>query len=140
MTMGNLAIMLVQLCCSTNRPCLHACTSLCIALELFLLDASIVDIIITTRHIQAVEMTNAPVEIGEMEATEAAESFRKCAKLKYPGPDENAQDHGELGVGDHANRVVYRDDATIGMGHPPISAGVSPTTETVTGYESEEAG
>src|ERR1700730_1722668 len=46
---------------------------------------------------------DAPVEVGEVEATEAAELFQKCAKLESPGPDGNAPDRGELGAGDHAN-------------------------------------
>jgi hypothetical protein len=59
---------------------------------------------------------DAPVEVGEVEATEATELFQKCAKLKSPGPDGNAPDRGELGAGDHANRVVYHGDTTIGVG------------------------
>ena len=58
-----------------------------INLELFLPDAPTVDVIITTRHAGAAEMTTlAAVEVGEMEITEAAELFRKCAKLRSPQP------------------------------------------------------
>jgi tetratricopeptide (TPR) repeat protein len=55
--------------------------------ELFLPDAPTVDVIITTRHAGAAEITTlAAVEVGDMELTEAAELFRKCAKLKSLQP------------------------------------------------------
>jgi hypothetical protein len=45
------------------------------------------DVSITTRLAWAAEMTAlGAVDVGEMEATEAAELFQKCAKLKSPGP------------------------------------------------------
>ena len=54
-----------------------------IDLEFYLPDAPTVDVIITTRYTGAAEIaTLAPVEVGEMETTESAELFRKCAKLK----------------------------------------------------------
>ena len=54
-----------------------------INLELFLPDAPTVDIIVTTRHARAAEITTlAVVKVGEMEAAEAAELFQKCAKLQ----------------------------------------------------------
>jgi hypothetical protein len=54
-----------------------------INLEFYLPDAPTVDVIIITRYIGAAEIaTLAPVEVGEMETTESAELFRKCAKLK----------------------------------------------------------
>ena len=63
-----------------------------INLELFLPDAPIVDIIITTRHARAAEMTTLmSVEVGEMEAMEAAKLFKKCAKLRSLEPDMNTE-------------------------------------------------
>ena len=63
-----------------------------INLEFFLPDAPTVDVIITTRHARAAEITTlAVVEVGEMEATEAAELFRKCAKLQSPQPDTSTE-------------------------------------------------
>ena len=61
-----------------------------INLEFYLPDAPTVDVIITTRYAGAAEMTMlTPVEVGEMETTESAELFLKCAKLKsQPGVDE----------------------------------------------------
>jgi len=60
-------------------------------LGFFLPDAPTVDIIITTRHARAAEMTTLEViEVGEMEATEAVELFQKCARLKS-GPDVNSE-------------------------------------------------
>lgn len=35
--------------------------------------------------------TLTAVEVGEMEATEPAELFQKCAKLQSPGPDVNKE-------------------------------------------------
>jgi tetratricopeptide (TPR) repeat protein len=53
-----------------------------IDLEYFLPDAPFVDVIITTRSSRAGAMTPLdPVEVAEMESWEAAELFRKCAKL-----------------------------------------------------------
>jgi tetratricopeptide (TPR) repeat protein len=61
-------------------------------LEFFLPDAPMVDVIITTRHTRVVEITPLmPVEVGEMEDTEAMELFQKCAKLQYPGPDVSTE-------------------------------------------------
>jgi tetratricopeptide (TPR) repeat protein len=54
-----------------------------INLEFYLPDSPTVDVIITTRYAGAADMaTLTPVEVGEMETTESAELFRKCAKLK----------------------------------------------------------
>ena len=111
-------------------------------LEFFLPDAPTVDVIITTRHAGAAEMTTlAAVEVGEMETTEAAELFQKCAKLQSPTPDVeygSATDRGGIGeacAGDHAGGILCRSDTTAKVGHPLISAGVSRTTETVTEHE-----
>jgi hypothetical protein len=50
------------------------------------------DAIITTRRAGVAEMTTlAAVKVGEMETAEAAELFRKCAKLRSPGPDMNTE-------------------------------------------------
>src|SRR5271156_3653968 len=56
--------------------------------RIFLPDAPTVDVVITTRYARTAEMTTiGAVEVGEMEATEAVEMFRKCAKLQSPGVD-----------------------------------------------------
>ena len=61
-------------------------------LEFLLPDTPMVDVIITTRHARATEMTTlAAVEVGEMETTEAVELFEKCARLQSPGPDMNME-------------------------------------------------
>jgi tetratricopeptide (TPR) repeat protein len=63
-----------------------------INLEFYLPDVLTVDVIITTRYIGAAEIaTLAPVEVGEMETTELAELFRKCAKLKSLQPWVDAE-------------------------------------------------
>jgi len=54
-----------------------------IDLDYFLPDASLVDIIITTRSSQVREMTPLEVDVADMEAEEAADLFRKCGKLSH---------------------------------------------------------
>ena len=57
-------------------------------LEFFLPDAPMVDVAITTRHALVVQMTTLDaIGVRKMEATEAVELFRKCAKLQSPGVD-----------------------------------------------------
>jgi len=78
--------------CLTARDALDHGDESYISLEVFLPDTPIVDIIITTRHARTAEMTTLmPVEMGEMEVTEAAELFQKCAKLRSFGPDMNTE-------------------------------------------------
>jgi tetratricopeptide (TPR) repeat protein len=55
-----------------------------INLEYFLPDAPLVDAVVTTRSSRAREMSSLEaVEVAEMEASEATELFRKCAKLNH---------------------------------------------------------
>ena len=64
-------------------------------LEVFLPDAPTVDVIITTRHVRAAEITTlttlTTVEIEEIEITETMELSQKFAKLQPSGPDVNKE-------------------------------------------------
>jgi hypothetical protein len=76
-----------------------------------------------------------------METTESAELFRKCAKLKSPGPGVETEvlkvveELGEACVGDRAGGILHRSDTMVKAGHPLVPAGMSRTTETVIGHE-----
>ncbi|XTI88791.1 hypothetical protein V2W45_1307553 [Cenococcum geophilum] len=59
-----------------------------IDLSRYLPDAPCIDIIITTRSLTARDMTELePVEVGELEPSEATELFLCCSKLKNPAPE-----------------------------------------------------
>jgi len=95
-------------------------------LEFSLPDAPTVDVIVTTRHVRAAEMTTlVAVEVEEMEAAEAVELFQKCTKLQSPEPDV-----GEAHAGDYAGGILCGGDTTVEARHPHISIGVSRMAET----------
>lgn len=113
-------------------------------LEFFLPDAPTVDVVTTTRYVRTVEMTTLdPIDMREMETTEAVELFQKCAKLHSRSRYDNRNTPDRDGIrearaGDHAGGILCCGDTTVKLGHPLISAGVSLTTETVTGHEDKE--
>jgi len=83
--------------------------------------------------------TLALVEVGEMETTESAELFRKCAKLKSPQLRVNAEVYRWWrNWGGLRWRSRWRDrmwQPTVKVGHPLISVRISRTTETVIKHE-----
>ena len=78
---------------------------------------------------------------AEMETTESAELFRKCAKLKSLGPGVETEvlkiveELGEACVGNRAGGILRRSDVTVKVSHPLVPAGISRTTETVIKHE-----
>jgi hypothetical protein len=99
-------------------------------LEFFLPDALTVDVIVTTRHVRAVEITMlTAVEIEETGITETTEFSQKYAKLQYslpnqtPTKESTADRDGikETRANDYTNGIVCRYDSVGRFDSIPIS-------------------